>query len=392
MAIKDVTVIGSGLIGSAATRHLAENGHSVTLIGAIQDNRDRVHASHYDEARITRFIGPDIVWSDLAATSISRYAAIEERSGTKFHTACGHLRCDLPDHHPESTLPAVRAVRKQLKNDGRELSREDIEARFPFLSFQQGAVFHWDSEPAGIINPRRLIEAQIQLARRSGANVVQGVCTHVLRHDNMYTVRDSSGNKYLSGNVLVCAGAYTNRFSLVPEPLNLEVRPETVVLKEISQELLKRMATMPGIIWNFDHVPGVSSVYVLPPVRYPDERIYVKMGADFDKDVQINTLSEMHAYMISGGSIRTKELLAPILRELVPELAVSPTTSKPCLLTYTPTGYPMIDELEDGWYVATGGCGKSAKSSDQIGKLAADLIRKEPWKTFKPSTFAASVL
>ncbi|MFK7848495.1 MAG: NAD(P)/FAD-dependent oxidoreductase [Rhodothermales bacterium] len=389
MEIKDVTVIGAGLIGSAAARHLAENGLSVTLIGAVQGNEDGVHASHYDEARVTRYIGPDVVWSDLAAASISRYADIEARAGIKFHTPCGHLRCDLPNDHPESVLASVQAVRNHLKNDGWEIPRHDIETRFPFLSFQKHAVFHWDSGPAGIINPRRLIEAQIVLASRSGANMVQGVCTRIERQGHSFIVHDSLGNKYLSANVLICTGAYTNRFPLTPKPLKLEVRPETVVLMEVSEELQTRLAQMPGIIWNFDHLPRASSVYVLPPVKYPNKRIYVKIGADYDRNVQVNTLSEMHAYMTSNGSVRTKHLLIPILRALIPELAAAPVISKPCLLTYTPGGYPIIDELEKGWYVAAGGCGKSAKSSDQIGKLAADLIQKARWGTFNPSTFAA---
>ena len=42
-----------------------------------------------------------------------------------------------------------------------------------------------------------------------------------------------------------------------------------------------------------------------------------------------------------------------------------------------------------GWFVAVGGCGKSAKSSDQIGKLASDMIKEVAWSGFSRSTFGA---
>jgi len=130
-------------------------------------------------------------------------------------------------------------------------------------------------------------------------------------------------------------------------------------------------------------------VYVLPPVRYPNGRIYVKVGADHDRDVCIDTAHEMHAYMTSEGSPQTRKKLVPVLSALLPKLARAPVVSKPCLLTYTPSGYPMVDELEKGWDLAAGGCGQAAKSSDQIGKLAVDLVCGTAWAGFKRSTFAA---
>ena len=53
-----IAIIGRGLIGSAAARHLAEAGHEVVLIGpgepANYASHPGVFGSHYDEGRITR--------------------------------------------------------------------------------------------------------------------------------------------------------------------------------------------------------------------------------------------------------------------------------------------------------------------------------------------------
>ena len=62
---------------------------------------------------------------------------------------------------------------------------------------------------------------------------------------------------------------------------------------------------------------------------------------------------------------------------------------KPCILAYTPQGYPMIDAVgASGVFVAVGGCGGSAKSSDEIGRMAASLIQRGTWThELDPSLF-----
>jgi len=45
-----------------------------------------------------------------------------------------------------------------------------------------------------------------------------------------------------------------------------------------------------------------------------------------------------------------------------------------CVITYTVNGYPYLDWLNDRTAVAVGGCGQAAKSSDEIGRLAARLF------------------
>ena len=77
-------VVGRGLTGAAAARHLAEQVPDVVLIGpdepADRQTHGGVFASHYDEGRITRTIDPDENWARLANRSIARYRDIEARS------------------------------------------------------------------------------------------------------------------------------------------------------------------------------------------------------------------------------------------------------------------------------------------------------------------------
>ena len=45
---------------------------------------------------------------------------------------------------------------------------------------------------------------------------------------------------------------------------------------------------------------------------------------------------------------------------------------------------PFIDEVSPGAFVAVGGCGRGAKCSDEIGRIAADLAVDGAWTTKVP--------
>ena len=80
----DVAVIGRGLIGSGAGRHLAESGRSVAVIGpgepADWNASDGPFSSHHDQGRITRIAGRNAMWTEVAAHACARYADIEARA------------------------------------------------------------------------------------------------------------------------------------------------------------------------------------------------------------------------------------------------------------------------------------------------------------------------
>ena len=77
----EVAVIGRGLIGSAAARHLAEAGHKVVVVGPDEPPDRRTSqgpfCSHPDEGRITRIAGRTRVWSELACLLYTSDAADE---------------------------------------------------------------------------------------------------------------------------------------------------------------------------------------------------------------------------------------------------------------------------------------------------------------------------
>lgn len=55
-----------------------------------------------------------------------------------------------------------------------------------------------------------------------------------------------------------------------------------------------------------------------------------------------------------------------------------------CVITETPTDRPYIDRIHSQLGVAVGGNGYAAKSSDEIGRLAAAMMMKNQWDSSIP--------
>ncbi|HEX2148271.1 MAG TPA: FAD-dependent oxidoreductase, partial [Pseudorhizobium sp.] len=111
-------IVGAGMMGAAAARHLSRRIDGVALIGPAEpanlQDHDGVFASHYDEARITRTIDPDPIWARLAHQSIARYDAIAAESGIGFYTECGCLLVGPQRTQEASYLANVLAAAKRL--------------------------------------------------------------------------------------------------------------------------------------------------------------------------------------------------------------------------------------------------------------------------------------
>ena len=109
-----LAVIGRGLIGSAAARHLSKMGHDVALIGPDEpadfSRHSGVFGSHYDEGRITRTFDPGVkFWRDVNRASISRYGEISAESGVEFYREVGTLHVGASDNNNVASVGEICA-------------------------------------------------------------------------------------------------------------------------------------------------------------------------------------------------------------------------------------------------------------------------------------------
>ncbi len=376
-------VIGCGLMGAAAARHLANMAEGVALIGPSEpvdkSHHRGVFASHYDEGRITRTIDPDPVWARLARASIGRYRDIEAATGISFYREVGSLLTGAGTEEGRRYVGRTQDAAEVAGVAAERLSQDGMQAKFPWFSFPQGTEGIFEATGAGHISPRRLVMAQAQLAERAGAERIDAAVSSIREAAGHVAITLADGSVVEAERVLCAAGGFTIQNGLLAQPIDLKVYGRTVTFFEVSEADAQGMRDMPSMIHKA--VEERDDIYMLPPIRYPDGKYYLKIGGDPDEMLlQPEGLGE---WFRSDGRPHAREHLVARMKALVPRLDVLSISSASCVTSYTSTGYPAIGWLTPGRIaLVTGGCGAAAKSSDEIGRLGAELLFEDSISSF----------
>ena len=380
----DVLVIGKGLMGSAAARYLSAFGADTAVLGPDEPQNPQTHdgvfASHYDQGRITRRLSKDLTWATLAHRSIDQYQDLETRSGLRFYKPTGGLYVG-PDDGSRAYWQQAAAIGQRFNVAYDEFTANELATQLPQLHFPVAFAGILEHAPAGYINPRSLIAAQLALFVEQGGTILQETAVSVTRPSNKIIVHTREGNQYETRKLLIAAGGFSNCFGLLERPLNLRLKTETILLAEIDEAEANRLSDMPTVIYALD-TPDLRNIYLLPPILYPDGRFYLKMGCDTRLDQTLpHDVAAIRHWFIRGESDVMMPAMRDALKSIIPGLQAQSWATKRCLITYTPHGKPFIDAVVPGQvYVATGGNGSSAKSSDAIGQLAASLTWHNAWQ------------
>ena len=142
-----------------------------------------------------------------------------------------------------------------------------------------------------------------------------------------------------------------------------------MVFFEVSEAEAARIAGMPTLIAL---LPNGEDPYMLPPVRYPDGKLYLKMGGDH-VDHALSTPEELTAWFRSSGDPEVAGYVDSLMRARVPTLDILSTSSAACVTTYAPKNIPHFEALSDRVFTAFGASGRGAKNSDELGRLGALL-------------------
>jgi sarcosine oxidase len=378
----DYLVVGKGLMGAAAARHLSAHSPNTALIGPDEPpdrpSHGGVFGSHYDEGRITRILDPDRIWALLAQRSIARYRDIERRSGIPYYDEVGHFAVGPRPEGSEDYIARLHAVAKDLGVVYETYEEAALRARFPYLAFEAGAVGLYQPHTAGHVSPRAQVRAQTAVAAQQGATIVRETVHTVRQVNGGAEVSTEEGNTYHGAKVLVATGGFSNTKQLLPRPLDMTVYARTVVLAELDQAQVEHLQGMPSIVYR-PHAEA-ERCYLLPPIRYPDGKSYVKIGGGSPLDRALRTLADLVAWFRSPGDAEVARQLADILLKIIPQLRPVSLHSESCVTSFTRTGYPYADMLPGGRVgVLTGGNGSAAKSADEIGRMGAEMLRAGQW-------------
>jgi sarcosine oxidase len=364
-----VAVVGKGLVGSAAARHLAEAGEEVLLVGPDEPTEVQGHggvfASHHDAGRITRVLDRDPVWAALARASLSRHGDLEAATGIRFH-----------HRHPVCFADAAGGDLAAALGSTAEALGATVEGPQPspaLLSLPADARTLTETGDAGWIAPRRLVQAQTLAALAAGARVLR-TTVWALRDagaDGTRLVLDDGG-QLVADRVLLCAGAFTEPVGLT-EGLPLWTEGRTVLLARVEAPLAAPLAQLPCLLLDAP-TAALPDLYLMPPIPCPDGMPHVKIGTG-SIHRRLDALDALQDWFRSPPVREDVERLRDALCGLVPALAGAELRTKQCAVTCTTSGRPLVDWVDAGRVaVACGGNGKGAKASDEIGRLGAALV------------------
>jgi sarcosine oxidase len=323
-----------------------------------------VFASHYDEGRITRALDADVFWSRVSRASIARYRALEAESGVAFFSDTGAMMAG-----PASGV-LMRSVADVQAAEGIAADRLEgaiLAARFPYFRFEDDVLAFHELTGAGHLSPRCLVRAQGILAQKAGAEVMVAEATALSDTASGVTVQTSDG-PVTADQVLVAAGGFSNM--VLPQPLPIRVYARTVAFFELDDTEVARLSGMPSLVYQ---AADGRDPYLLPPIRYPNGKTYLKLGGD-PADMTLASTDAIKAWFHTAGSPQVgADLRAHILARM-PGLRISAMHTEACVTTFTAADRPAIRHLNDRVAVAVAGCGRGAKCSDELGRMAAALF------------------
>ncbi|MFY0659048.1 MAG: FAD-dependent oxidoreductase [Shimia sp.] len=381
----DVVVVGAGLWGSACARYLAEMGAKVALVGPAEPDHaashDGVFASHYDQARITRRLASHADWSRAAAASMDRYADIEAQGGVPFFHQVGALMAGPEQGAGSDYILNTKTVAEDLGTDHDGLRGAALRARFPYFEFPDGILGLFEAA-GGWINPRAHATAEITAAHANGVTLVRDEVVDVQERSDGVIVRCAGGKVLQAERVAAACGAFSKASGLLPEPVPIKVYARTIAFVEIDDAEAERLKDMPSVVYFFPF--GAGDCYILPPVRYPDGKTYLKIGGD-PEDVELTSVAEMKEWFRGGGDPKAGSFMADQLFQLMPGLASQGVTFGSCATSFTPRGNPLIYGQTERVFALTGGNGAGAKCADEIGRLGALRVlgKSLPEKTYQ---------
>jgi sarcosine oxidase len=375
-------VIGKGLLGAAAARHLSAVSPSVALIGpdepADRASHQGIFGSHYDEGRITRILDPQRIWALLAQRSIARYREIEARSGVPFYHEVGHLAVGPEPTGPDDYVTRVQAVGTALGVEYDTYTDAALAEHFPYLAFEPGSVGMYQPHTAGHVSPRAQVRAQATIAQQQGAALVTATVEALHQSADSVEVRTDAGQLYRAEKVLLATGGFSNAKHLLPRPLDITVHARTIVLMELNPADVARLRGMPSLIYKPRDPAGYC--YILPPIQYPDGKYYLKIGGGDPDDPTLHSLVALQEWFRGPGRESAAGHLTAKLRAIVPDLRPVSLHTDSCVTTFTPTGQLYVDKLAGGRIgVVVGGNGSAAKSADEIGRLGALMLQHQEW-------------
>jgi len=362
----DVIVVGLGAMGSAACYQLAARG--VHVIGIDQYAPPHPWGSTHGDTRVTRLaIGEGREYVPLVRRSHELWREIEHATGTDLLTQSGVVVLARP---PSEFLDETRASALTYGIEHEDLANPEIRERFPMFTVDDEVVGYYEPE-AGYLRPEAGVAAQLELARRAGADI--HVNEHVERWSPDHagvTVRTDKAT-YRSEQLLLCAGAWIR--DLFPEGRDMFAVYRQLLYWFPIRERFEELRDMPAFVWDFggqqEGFVHLDGFYGFPAVDGPERGM--KVAAEL---YERTTTPDGRQHPATRTEIDRmyEQCIAPHLPWLGPE----PLRTVSCLYTSTRGSRFVIDRhpAHDAVLIVSACSGHGFKHSPAIGEAVAQWL------------------
>jgi sarcosine oxidase len=245
----DVVVTGLGAMGSAVCAQLATRGASV--IGIDQYDPPHPYGSTHGETRMTRLaVGEGAEYVPLVRRSHELWREIEAQTGTQLLTQPGGLIMSRPGGW---FFEGTRELARRFEIKHEELAPSELRERFPMFAVDEQTEGYYEPE-AGFVRPEEAVRAQLELARRGGAELRTGerVLDWSASGDGVGVVTDRSS--YAASQLVLCAGPWLPQ--LFPEGRNLFAVHRQLQFWFPIRQGYEQLRDMPVFVWDFGGEPG----------------------------------------------------------------------------------------------------------------------------------------
>jgi len=361
----DVAVLGLGAIGSAAVYQLARR--KARVVGIDRHSPPHAFGSTHGATRITReAIGEGEHLTPLARRSHALWRDIEERTGQSLLSTIGVLILSSPAKtsftHVENFLGNTVAAARKYGIAHELLNAPEIRSRYPQFRLRDDERGYFEPG-AGLVRPEACVAAQLELARRDGAEINRDErVTELFPGANEVLIKTDQ-ESYSASRVILSAGAW------LPEFLGSDVARIFRVFRQVMFWFAPRDDTFrpgrfPVFIWELSG--RTQAIYGFPDIDGDGVKVAteqydtVTTAESIQREVSPDEAATMH-----------ENLIAPFL----PQLPAGCPRASSCLYTVTSDFGFVIDRHPQSERVIIASCcsGHGFKHSAAIGEALAEL-------------------
>lgn len=264
----DLIVVGLGAMGSAALYQASHRG--ATVLGIDRFDPPHSMGSSHGDTRITRSaIAEGEMYMPFVRRSNEIWRDLEAQTErTLFHESGGLIigSDDSAAFHFQGDFVETSARIAQKFGIPHEVfGAEEIIRRFPLLMPRPDERAYFEPS-AGILRPERCIEAQLGLARQTGASIHTGEKVTGYEADSSGVTVTTEAASYRAAKLILAAGAWIGE--LLPESHRGGIRVCRQLIHWFEAEDRSAFAPsrFPFVIWIGDTLDDFWSVFPAPPL------------------------------------------------------------------------------------------------------------------------------